>query len=141
MPKPTAMSDNSPLRILSENHIQSIHHTALGLLGRVGGLIKEPRARSYFKEAGAAVDEDSVRVRIPTDIVTEAVKQPPSRFTLHARNPDNTVEVDFQRLHIEPMIGRLNILDIETGERRRTSITDVLAIGLVGMSAAEYFYF
>jgi len=135
------MSDNSPFKILTEDQIQSIHQTALGLLEEIGVLVKEPRARRYFKQAGAVVDEDNMRVRIQPDIVAEAIKQAPSRFTLHARKPDNTVEVDYRRLHIEPMIGRLNILDLDTGERRRTSITDVLAIGLVGMSAAEYFYF
>ncbi len=132
------MSDNSPLRILSEDQIQSIHQTALGLLEEIGVLVKEPRARRYFKQAGAVVDEDNMRVRIQPDIVAEAIKQAPSRFTLHARKPDNTVEVDYRRLHIEPMIGRLNILDLDTGERRRTSITDVANLVRVADAMENY---
>ncbi len=119
------MPDHAPLRILTEEQIYTIHQTALGLLHKTGVVVKEPHARRYFREAGASVDDESLRVRLPPDIVEAALKQAPSHFTVHARAPAHTVAVDHQRLHIEPMIGRLNILDHETGQRRRTRLQDV----------------
>ena len=119
------MPDHAPLRILSEEQIYAIHRTALGLLHKTGVVVKEPHARRYFREGGASVDDESLRVRLPPDIVEAALKQAPNHFTVHARAPAHTVAVDHQRLHIEPMIGRLNILDHETGQRRRTRLQDV----------------
>ncbi len=119
------MNRNVSLKVLSEEQIERIHEGALLLLRETGVVVKEPRGRRYFAEAGASVDEDQERVRIGSEIIEAAVKLAPSSFTVHARDPKNNVKVDYQQLHIEPMIGRLNILDLETGERRRTSIDDV----------------
>ncbi len=133
------MPANAPLKILTEEQVHTIHQTALGLLHNTGVVVKEPRARRYFREAGASVNDENLRVRIPPDIVEAALKRAPSRFTVHAREPKHTVEVDYQRLHIEPMIGRLNILDHETGQRRRTNLQDVANLVRVA-DAMEYYH-
>jgi trimethylamine--corrinoid protein Co-methyltransferase len=113
------------LRVLSDDQIQTIHQTALSLLQKIGVVVKEPRALDFFKKAGASIDKENELVRIPPDIVEAALKMAPSHFTVHARVAKNTVEVDDNRLYIEPMIGRLNIADLDTGERRRTNLSDV----------------
>ncbi len=133
------MTSNVSLKILSDDQIQIIHKTALGLLQKVGVVIKEPRALEYFKKAGAEVDKENYRVRIPSDIVEAALKMAPSHFTIHARIPENTVEVDDKRLYIEPMIGRLNTIDLDTGERRRTNLKDVANLVRV-CDAMEYYH-
>lgn len=133
------MPANAPLQILTEEQVHIIHQTALGLLRSPGVVVKESRARRYFREAGASVDEENLRVRIPPDIVEAALKLAPSRFTIHAREPGHTVEVDYQHLHIEPMIGRLNILDHETGQRRRTNLQDVANLVRVA-DAMDYYH-
>jgi trimethylamine--corrinoid protein Co-methyltransferase len=135
----SSMSSTNPLKVLDEEQIQTIRQTALDLLHSTGVMIKEPRARGYFRENGAEVDEESMRVRIPPELVEDALQQVPSSFTLHARNPENTVEVDYQRMHVEPMIGRLNILDHVTGERRRTNLNDVENLIRVA-DAMEYYH-
>ncbi|MBW8012047.1 MAG: hypothetical protein FVQ83_12550 [Chloroflexi bacterium] len=132
------MASHNPLKILSEDQVQTIYQTALGLLENIGVVFKEPRARKYYKKAGAMVDEESQRVRISADIIEAAIKQAPSKFTVHARVPENNVEVDFQKLHIEPMIGRLNILDIDTGERRRTALQDVADLVRIADAMENY---
>lgn len=132
------MIGNGPLKVLTDEQIQTIHLTALGLLEKTGVVIKEARARRFFREAGASVDEEGHRVRIPPDVVEAALKQAPSRFTVHARVPAHHVEVDHRRLHIEPMIGRLNILDHETGQRRRTGIVDVANLVRVADAMPNY---
>ncbi len=133
------MSGNVSLRVLSDDQIQTIHQTALHLLESVGVVVKEPRALDYFQRAGASIDREKERVRLSPDIVEAALKTAPSHFTVHARVAENTVEVDDQRLYIEPMIGRLNIADLETGERRRTNLTDVANLIRV-CDAMEYYH-
>jgi trimethylamine--corrinoid protein Co-methyltransferase len=120
-----SISSPNPLKVLNEDQIQIICKTAMDLLHSTGVVIMEPRARQFFHDNGADVDEENERVKIPSDMVDEALNDVPSKFTIHARIPENNVDVDYQRMHIEPMIGRLNILDHKTGERRRTNLADV----------------
>ncbi|MFQ6014705.1 MAG: trimethylamine methyltransferase family protein [Anaerolineae bacterium] len=119
------MPKGGQLKILSDEQIYEIHQAALSILQNVGVVVKEPRARNLLRKSGAVVDEESWLVKIQSDIVEEALRKAPRHFTLYARNLRNNVEVDAEQLYFEPMIGRLNILDLETGERRRTSIDDV----------------
>jgi trimethylamine--corrinoid protein Co-methyltransferase len=129
---------NTTLKVLSDDQVYSIHQTALELLGKTGVVVKEPRALDIFQTAGASVDNEERRVRIPADIVQAAVKKAPNHFTVHARQPNRTVEIDNRHLYIEPMIGRLNILDLETGERRRTTLDDVANLIRVADAMENY---
>ncbi len=113
------------LDVLSKQQISEIHKAALKILENTGELEKAPEARELLRKAGAAVDEESMICRISPAIVEEALRRAPSSFTIHARNPQHDVEVSTERLHIEPMIGRLNCFDYETGETHRTTLEDV----------------
>jgi trimethylamine--corrinoid protein Co-methyltransferase len=113
------------LEVLSKQQIYEIHKAALKILESTGVLVKAPEARELLRKAGAAVNEESMICRISPAIVEEALRRAPSSFTIHARNPQHDVEVSTERLHIEPMIGRLNCFDYETGETHRTTLEDV----------------
>ncbi|MHA2429082.1 MAG: trimethylamine methyltransferase family protein [Candidatus Hermodarchaeia archaeon] len=127
------------LKILNEEQLIAIIDTALGLLKDVGVVFMEPSALRIFQENGVEVDEQTRRVIIPQDLVEDALKQAPNTFRVYARAPENDVEVNFQQMHVEPMIGRLNILDHETGERRRTNLSDVGNLIRVA-DAMEYYH-
>ncbi len=63
--------------------------------------------------------------RIPGYIVEEALNRAPSSFTVYARNPEKNVLVSTGSLHYEPMIGRLNCYDYESGKTHLTTLEDV----------------
>ncbi len=113
------------LSVLSEEQIRRIHQAALDILWKTGVLVKAPSARALLRQAGAAVDEDSMICRLPADLVETALKKAPGEFTVHARNPKNDVRVSTGALHYEPMIGRLNCYDYATGRTHRTGLRDV----------------
>ena len=113
------------LEILSREEVYWIHQTSMEVLEKVGIMVHEPNAFKLLKDAGAEVDEKSRKVFIPEYLVREAVKKAPSRFTLYARNPKYNVKIEDNRVYFGPMIGRINILDLETGKRRRTNLNDV----------------
>ena len=119
------MAFRPQLRVLSEEQIHEIRQAALDILWNTGVLVKAPDARALLKQAGARVDEEISRCYIPGDVIEEAVKCAPSSFTVHARNPANTVHVSTETLHYEPMIGRLNCYDASTGTTHMTTIEDV----------------
>lgn len=113
------------LKVLSDEQIDRIHRAALEMLMNPGVLVKSEEARGLLKQAGAAVDEETMICRIPGDVVEEAMKSAPSSFTVYARNPANDVHVSTTSVHIEPMIGRINCYDYATGEARPTTLKDV----------------
>jgi trimethylamine--corrinoid protein Co-methyltransferase len=124
------------IKVLSDNEIYQIHLASLRILCEVGLRIREPQAVSLLKKAGCLMDGD--RVRIPSRLVEESVAQAPSTFTIYGRNPEFKAVMEGTRVYIEPMIGRLNILDLETGQRRRTTLEDVANL-IKLVDALEYY--
>jgi hypothetical protein len=109
----------------SDEQIYDIHQAVLEILWHTGVLVKAPDARSLLRQAGAIVDDETMLCRIPSYVVEEALKRAPSSFTVYARNPENDVHVSTKALHYEPMIGRLNCHDYQTGTTHRTTLEDV----------------
>ena len=52
-----------PLQILSADHVEAIHNTALKILSDVGMKVLSTRARTAYAEAGFTVDEASELVK------------------------------------------------------------------------------
>ncbi|QHS17678.1 trimethylamine--corrinoid methyltransferase [haloarchaeon 3A1-DGR] len=75
-----------------EAGIEAVHEASIRVLEELGVQLDHERARAVLRDHGATVDADDV-VRIPGDLVAEAVDRAPASFTLHARNPDNDVVV------------------------------------------------
>ena len=113
------------LNVLSDEQIRLIHRAALDILWKTGVLVKAPAARALLRQAGAAVDEDSMICRLPADLVEGTLKKAPAEFTVYGRNPKHDVHVSTKALHYEPMIGRLNCFEYDTGRTHRTTLRDV----------------
>src|SRR6201988_3615552 len=58
-----------PVRIFSDDHIESMHLAALGILERQGMRVLSPRGRTLLAAAGAAVDEATQMVRLRPGLV------------------------------------------------------------------------
>ena len=64
------------------DQIEEIHTASLKILSRTGIHFNLPAAISYFKQAGARIEED--RVYLEPDMVEHALKSAPDQYTLHA---------------------------------------------------------
>ena len=111
------------IKILTDDDIDQIHLSALSILWRIGIEVREDQAFRILQKAGCPTN--GMRVRIPTYLVENAIRLAPKTFTLYGRDPDFKVPVEGRRVFYEPMIGRLNTLDLENGKRRRTTLQDV----------------
>jgi trimethylamine---corrinoid protein Co-methyltransferase len=111
------------IKILADDDIEQIHLSALSILWRIGVEVREEQAFRILQKAGCPTN--GMRVRIPSHLVEEAIRLAPKTFTLYGRNPEFKIPLEDRRVFYEPMIGRLNILDLENGTRRRTTLQDV----------------
>jgi len=110
---------------LTDDQVRRIHDAALSILERTGVRVEEPEALRLFQDAGATVDSDDSRVRLPRSLVEDAVDWAPSRVLLAGRDPKWDLELEGGRVHIGTGGAALNVLDLETGHRRAAVLHDV----------------
>ena len=101
---------------VSQNEIERIHAATLDVLAEQGIAVFCPEARDIFKKHGASIDDKIVR--IPSSMVEKALKTVPPKFTLKARNQENTITIGMdQKIQYAPTVGVLFVID-SMGRRR-----------------------
>lgn len=106
-----------PFEILSGEQIEDIHLASLELLETVGMRIIGEDARKIFKDAGAAVDEPSLRVRLDRAMVLESVAHAPANFTLRGRDPAKKVRAGEGYMAFASVGGPPFCSDLDRGRR------------------------
>jgi trimethylamine---corrinoid protein Co-methyltransferase len=112
-----------PLEILSADQVEAIHRASLSILRDVGVEVLGARALDRFEAAGAGVArEDGARgpagrVRLDPGQVEELVALAPSRFELHARNPERDLVFGDRHLVFGAVGGPAFVTDLDRGRR------------------------
>src|SRR5512136_852724 len=70
------------LKILKQNEIEEIHQRALDVLQQVGCFMDHEEALAVFEKHGAVVDHSTRIVKIPRNLVEEALRLSPSSVLL-----------------------------------------------------------
>jgi len=109
-----------PVRIFSDDHIESMHVAALGILERQGMRVLSPRGRAVLAAAGASVDEPSQMVRLDAGLVNEALKSVPSEVTVVARDAARSCGIGGKHVVFAPVAGPPSVSDLERGKRTGT---------------------
>jgi trimethylamine--corrinoid protein Co-methyltransferase len=126
------------LKVLTRGEIYDINQSTLEVLANTGIKVHNSSAFKILKDAGADTDEKSKLARLPSYLIEESVKKAPSRFTLFARTPKNNVNIEPGKVCFGPVIGRINIIDLNSGVKRRTNLDDVANLTRIA-SALEYY--
>jgi trimethylamine--corrinoid protein Co-methyltransferase len=112
--------------VLSPDEVERIHGASMQVLGGVGVKVDYAPARELFRRAGADVDTSSNIVRIPEDLVRWAVSQAPSQFTLYGCDGQFRLPVGGDQVCFAGLGTPTHIIDTDTGERRPTTLADVV---------------
>jgi trimethylamine--corrinoid protein Co-methyltransferase len=106
-----------PIEILSSDQVASIHEMGLTILEEIGMRVLHPQARTFYRGAGADVDEGDMRVRFDRAMVMERVAMAPSSFELRARNPAKNVKVGGPHCILSSVGGPAYVMDNDRGRR------------------------
>ena len=106
-----------PVKVFSDDQIESIHQAALEILERQGMRILSPRGRAALKAAGASVDESTLMVRMDPGMVGEALATVPSETNLIARDPSRSCRVGGRHVVFAPVAGPPSVHDAQRGKR------------------------
>jgi trimethylamine---corrinoid protein Co-methyltransferase len=109
-----------PTRIFSDDQVESIHLTALGMLERQGMRVLSPRGRTALAAAGARVDESTQMVYVDPAMVTQALQTVPSEVQIAARNPVRSCRVGGRHVVFAPVAGPPSVSDLQGGKRTGT---------------------
>ena len=105
--------------LLTAEAVEIIEANADKVLQEIGVSFPDnPAALRLWKEAGAAIDGD--RVRIPVGLARQLCGTAPSEFIQHARNPARSVHIGGRTLVLAPVYGPPFVRDAENGRRYAT---------------------
>ena len=116
---------------LSENDIKSIHDMSIRIMEEVGVKIPNQQALDIFEREGANVDKESQVVKIPRAMLEDAVNKAPSQVILYGRREENNLVLEGAKTYLGTGGTVLYCLDLETGERRLTTVEDVKNFALI----------
>ncbi len=104
--------------LISNEEIERIHENSLKILEEVGVIFSYKPAREVFEKHGAKVEGKTVF--LPRKMVEDALALCPSSFTLHARNPQKTVEINTTDIVYAGPYGAAFVQDLDKGRRIST---------------------
>jgi len=114
------------LQVLSEDEKAGVHERTLKILAETGVRVETAKGRQILKDAGADVDENTKIARFPRDLVEEAIRLAPKKFSLGARRPGWDLPMNAGDCTLMPDGEGITIVDRKTGEHRPTTYNDWL---------------
>jgi trimethylamine--corrinoid protein Co-methyltransferase len=125
------------LEILTPQEVQKIHDATLHIIENVGVRFPSKRALEIWESNGATVDHESMIVRAKPELIEEAVKKAPPTYSLGARDPGQDCPLDGNHVFAGTDGCGVEIIDINTGERRMSKLSDVGDIARVADATEE----
>lgn len=114
-----------PASILKTEDKKRIHESALQVLERTGMRIHSAVARTDLKKAGAIVDDKSMIVRFPKDVVQSLIKSVPSKIVLTGRTEEFDLPVDGTHHYYTTDGCGIAVWDAKTKTRRNSKLEDI----------------
>lgn len=107
----------STFNVLSEAGLEQIEANAETILAETGMEFQDdPEILQMFANAGC--DVDGTRIRFPTDFCRQTITATaPNKFTQHARNPKNSVQLGGDATVLCPSWGPPFVHDLDRGRR------------------------
>ncbi|MCS6993097.1 MAG: trimethylamine methyltransferase family protein [Anaerolineales bacterium] len=119
------------LNCLSPDEIRQIHQATLEVIETVGVRFPSKRAQEIWAAHGAQVDFTTGIVKAPAHLIEAALRQAPPVYTLAARNPQQDLPLDGKHVWVGTDGCGVEIIDLYSGERRRSRLQDVEEIARV----------
>ncbi|MGI9623528.1 MAG: trimethylamine methyltransferase family protein [Acidimicrobiales bacterium] len=129
-----------PTKAISDDEVESIHLASLEVLRDIGIDVLHEEARHLLAQAGASPASDGARVRFDPDMVTEAISQAPTEFTLHARNPAHNLKMGANHLAFGAVASAPNVSGLGRDRRSGTATDFIDLVRLSQVLNAVHFH-
>ncbi len=125
------------LEALDPDQVQRLHFATLEIIETTGIRFPSTRALDIWEAHGASVDRDTMIVRADGSLIESAMRSAPPAFTLAARDPDLDLLLDGNHVYCGTDGCGVEVIDLQTGERRASCLQDVADIARVADALEE----
>lgn len=126
------------LSLLNDELIARILEEAYQLLIKPGIKVQNADARKLLTEAGAHVDEKTMVVRIPEQIVKKALETVPRQFHLYDYEDNPKVQYGGNAVQFDPGSSGISVLIPETLEQKTAETEDLIRVIKVAESLPQF---
>ncbi len=119
------------LEILTPQQVERIHTATLDVIENTGVRFPSPKALDIWQAHGASVDRETMIVKAPAQLIEQALKNAPPVYSLAARLPEQDLPLDGNHVYVGTDGCGVEVLDLHSGERRRSCLQDVADIARV----------
>jgi trimethylamine--corrinoid protein Co-methyltransferase len=119
------------LRILSDEQLAQFKSATLQILEEVGVHCPSEKAQGIYAEHGAQVDSENQLVKLPPDVVLEAMSHARRFYTMGARSPAHDLKLDGTAMYCATDGCGIETIDFETRQRRTSMKEDVAKMARV----------
>ncbi len=124
MNKPIYPSTLNPsIQMLSEDQVLEIHYATLQILSQIGVDMQDHQGRELLLDAGAW--ELNGRLKIPENLITDALAKAPTRIPMYNRLGELTMPLEMGKVFFGTGSDTIFTHDLNTGERRMAIAQDV----------------
>ncbi|MBK6794287.1 MAG: trimethylamine methyltransferase family protein [Anaerolineales bacterium] len=123
--------------VLTHDEVLKIHETTLNIIENVGVRFPSKRALDIWEAVGADVDRTRKTVKVKPYLIEDALKQCPPKYVLAARDPQQDLPLDGNHVCLGTDGCGVEVIDINTGEKRTTELQDVRDISRVADATEE----
>jgi trimethylamine--corrinoid protein Co-methyltransferase len=119
------------LRILSDEQLDQLQSATLEILEEVGIHCPSEKALSIYAEGGAQVNFESQIVKLPPDVVLEAMSHAPRFYTMGARSAAHDLKLDGTAMYCATDGCGTETVDFVTHQQRASVKDDVAKMARV----------
>jgi trimethylamine--corrinoid protein Co-methyltransferase len=119
------------IKILKDAQLSQVKQATLDVLADVGIHSPSKQCLEIYAEHGAIVDFETHNVKIPPDVVIEAMSHAPRYYTMGARLPEFDLKLDGQTTYLATDGTGVETVDFKTGQRRNSVKDDVAKMARV----------
>ena len=123
--------------VLTPDEVRRIHEATLEVVETVGVRFPSERALDVWAAHGATVDRGTQVVKAPRELVMGALSHAPASYVLGARDPSQDLPLDGKHVYAATDGCGIEIIDIDTGELRRSRLQDVADIARIADAPAS----
>lgn len=116
---------------LSMKEMQVIHSVSVRILEEVGYMVEHEGALKMLAEAGCKIDFEKKIAKISEEVLINYIKKAPARIRLCGRDSKHDVIIEPNRVFFDGGGGSTKIYDIETGERRDSTLKDLATMSKI----------
>jgi trimethylamine--corrinoid protein Co-methyltransferase len=125
------------LEILSKEDILRLHTASLDVIEKTGIRFPSKRALDIWEAHGAQVNRNTSIVKVPGQVIEDALKLAPATYSLAARRQEQDLPLDGNHVYLGTDGCGVEVLDIHSGKRRMSTWQDVADIARVADATEE----